>query len=446
MRLTSLQLLRCPYCDTDFEVGDVYHKDRDDIVYGCINCECSEYPIVDGILIIMLGHRSRYIIDLLRSGSLRQALAVSLAGYMEQVCTLVAFLASKGPCGRLIGELVMSLAKVQAGRAYQRYSDQGVSFCDLMGASSYDTYLKHRFSEQSLWSLYSLIPLLKTSHERVLDLCCGVGHTSFVISEHVKPKLLVCADRAFRSLYLARRFFARDAQYVCLDADHPLPFRDGIFTSILASDAMHYVVGRANLIQEAQRVLTHDGVFVGLHVHNSLVPNIGAGLPIAPQQWIGLFKHLPARAFPESSVVEDLMVRDVLDLAKEYSQHEIDSSNAIVLIATRNQASTFRSFANASRDLVGQKDNLVINPIYSMKREGTGIVLHMRLPNQSFEQEFPLLDTYMPQTCVIERRLANALSARKVDLSLVGDSHSVVEEVERLILSFALVNVPPKYI
>ena len=65
-------------------------------------------------------------------------------------------------------------------------------------------------------------------------------------------------DLNFTLLYLARRFVAPTALYVCADASGRLPFRDGAFEASLCADTFKYLADRS----------TEKGIMEGLEAED----------------------------------------------------------------------------------------------------------------------------------------------------------------------------------
>ena len=434
MKTELLKQMKCPYCGTDFEIEDVYEENGDDIINGCIRCECGEYPILGGILILKKDNTKRYILEFLKKKNVREAVAFSVGEHIGYVCDIMAYLES-GAHYKL-NKILSALVRVRhlMKNTYKKYSDKNISFCEVFGSSSYEIYLKHRFSAASFWSLYPFVPLLKRNRKRILDLGCGMGHASFIISTYVKPEELVCADHTFKSLYLAKKYFAKDAQFICLDANYPLPFKDDIFSSILMMDAFHYVDARALLAKEFERVLNQEGMLFLLHLHSALTENISFGEPLSPSTWLSLFNNLNVVAMPEKSIVEDFILRDRFDLSKKYSEEELNFSDAISVIGGGNF--NLDCFDGIWKDVFNIKNNLVINPIYKMKEEGDKILLEREFPSESFKKEYPLTEKYLPERSVIDKRFVKGRSV------CVSDSDKIVD----LMRKFVVINVPEKYI
>lgn len=437
MKIEFLELMKCPYCGTDFKIGDIFEGKEGEVVTGYVMCGCSEFAILEGILNLKVGFLNGYIIKLLKKGEVKKALGLSLWKYSEGICGLATIIGSK----RLRGFLSM-LMEIDAKHVYKKYS-KNISFYNLLGKDSSEIYLKHRFSAETLWSVYSFIQILK-NRERILDISCGTGHASFIISTYAKPKEMVCVDRAFRHLYQAKKYFAKGAEFICIDANYPLPFKNNIFDAIFMLDAFHYIDTRASLAKEMERLLLPQGILLLLHLHNSLSYNPAAGKPLSPSGWVNLFQQLPAKALPEDNLVKDFILRNKLDLVKKYSEAELNSCNAISLIGTKN-GSLFRVYERIINDFLRHKDNLIINPIYNIDHRGETIILQRCFPGEPFRREYPVTEKYLPEEYIMPEGLCKILNGRTLNLAHANISKDDLHHIEYLMRMFILINVPENY-
>ena len=435
MRQEILKLLKCPYCGTDFEIEEVYNESEEGIVNGRIKCECNEYPILAGILILKNTSMKKYLIEHFKKGEIEKAIALSLGNYTNDICRVIDFIEPKLG-GKLLKKSLLTFVNRSSRKIYKRYSNKNLSFCEVLGNSSYEVYLKHRFSSQSFWALYPFIPVLSKRRKRILDMCCGAGHASFVISEYVNPDELICVDGSFKTLYLAKKYFS-NAEFINIDANYQLPFKDDVFSSVFMMDAFHYVDARALLAKELERVLGHEGMLLLLHLHNALVENVAAGKPLSPSTWKGLFDNLDVMALPEKSIVEDFILRDRLDLSKKYSKEELNLSDAISIIGGVNFSSFDEIWENIFK-IEKSKDNLIINPIYKMKEDGDKMLLEREFPTEFFRKQYQLTEKYLPERCEIDKKFVKGRSV------CVSDSDE--DEIEKLMRKFVVINVPEKYV
>lgn len=439
MKVKFLELMKCPYCGTEFNIGDVLERKGGEIINGCVRCECSEFPILEGILNLKIGPLNSYIVKLLKKDEVKKALGLSLWRYSEGICEIVGLLGSKK-----LMEVLSIPMEISAKYGHRKYL-KGSSFYKLLGKnpSESEIYLKHRFSAESLWSVYPFVQILK-SRTRILDIGCGSGHTSFIISTYAKPKELVCADRTFRSLYHAKKYFVKDAEFICIDANYPLPFKNNTFDAIFMLDAFHYIYARTLLAREMERLLFPKGLLLLPHLHNSLSLDPAAdGKPLSPLNWISLFQQLPVKGLSERNLIEDFLLKNKLDLVKEYSEAELNACNAISLIGTEDR-SLFRIY-EIENEFLMHKDNLIINPIYSINCGRGKAILQRHFPSESFRREYPLTEKYLPEEYVIDESLSKIIKGKNSNLTQATISEKDLQHIEYLMRKFVVINVPKNY-
>jgi len=329
-----------------------------------------------------------------------------------------------------------SQLKSKIQQLYKSYSDPEVRFIDLLGKGFADTYFKQRFSSESFWSLYPFLPLFAEKKERILDLSCGVGHSSFVLEKYVKPNQLFSCDYSYKSLYLAKKYFAPNAEYICLDSKLALPFKTGIFSAVSMLDAFFYI--RSNeLAHEMQRVASSIGLLLLLHVHNSLAYNLGNPLQgLTPKNLAQLFenKRFKTKLMPEKRVLGDFLQNDELRLNEQYSQAELDSSNATILLNTQGEIA--ESYKNVQTDFLKVNNNLIINPLYEIIKKDNTVLLKRPSGVSVFGDNLPTSEEYLPKE--VEVQTTN-LNGRRVEIT----SPETLKELQK---KFVLINVPEKYV
>ena len=440
-----LETLICPYCGSSFEIENALEKEKEEIISGYVKCGCSEFPILSGILILKKNPLNKKIIDLIKERKIEEAeiryLCQENFEGINSFNTILDVLPIPHKVRLKALQILSTLREVKeeekCRKLYKRYSTPNITFHKLLGDSFYEKYLKHRFSGESLWSIFPFIPVIRNKNEKVLDLCCGVGYTSFIISCYVEPQQLCCADVVFRRLWLARKYFAPTAHFICLDASYPLPFRDKSFTSILMLDAFGYIPSRVLLANEMERIISSKGLILILHVHNSLTFNLGGGCAISPRQLSILFSnsYLETKTISERRVLDDYVFHNKLDLSADYSERTLNSSNALILLATADK-SIFKIYHEVNRDFLRHKNHLVINPIYKIKRENNKFVLSRPLEKEALGDIYPFSEDYLLRDCIIN---AAFLEGRDVHIS-------DVRKVEDLMKKFIVINVPENYL
>jgi SAM-dependent methyltransferase len=432
----------------------MYTKKGKDIVNATINCECSEYPILGGIPIIKRPtpdeqlSNSEYIIERLKSKKIEETMALPFEWERSEKTMLWFFLLLKelGPFKRSLNPLI-SVIRSMKKKHYRKYAEEQISFFELLDALSWGTwgdYLKHRFSCSSFWPLYPFMPLVKEKNEMVLDLLCGAGHGSFVISQNARPKRHVAADLNYTLLYVAKKYFAPDAEFVCLDGNDPLPFRDGIFSSLIMMDSTHYVSNRVYLGKECQRSLKDNGALLWLHLHNGLSENTSKGYALSPSNWVDLIGSLPTTVLPENRIIKEYMKDTKLDLQADHSQSEIDSSGSVCILGTHDQ-DILRTYETIQYPTLESHTTTIINPIYDVISQGGGIRLDRTDVNEIFRSEYSLSFEYLPSTYNISGNISRCFQGRRLRLNS-NISPEDIEKLQKMLRNFIILQVPKKYV
>ena len=441
MRFALLNILKCPSCGSNLKIESIYGQEKDELLHGSLSCECNQYPVIEGIL--NLASSPPMVFYYLSRKEIEKAASFLLTtdSYIERICDFLG-----GP----LGKLGKNIALAKARSTYRRLT-QRASFWEILGKNSSDLYFRHRFSTESLWSVYPFITPLKKFNQRVLDVGCGAGHASFLLSTYVPCKDLVCLDINFRLLYLAKKFMAKGAQFIRFDANYPLPFKDNSFSTVFSLDAFHYIRTRSRLAKEMERILNPNGLLLVLHLHNFLTRNFEAGYPLPPKAWIDLFQNLDIRALRENDLVEDFLHRDRLDLTKECSLNELNSANAISIVGTKDK-SLFKVYEGVESSFLEKKSNLIINPVYRVQHEANMIILDKRPISSKgrhtwdFWEEYSLSKKHLPDRFIIKGDLSKEFTNRNLNLDLGSASSKILKQVDTLIKKFVLINVPMNYI
>ena len=442
MKFELLRHLKCPYCGQNIKIEKIVFEEGDELINGCVKCECSNFPVLCGILLLKESPLKDQVIKFIKEGLTEEALICCLwPEKFEIIDSVRTFLQNSLGLPRALGTAISHLAQIKAEKAskklFKQYSSEKSSFFSLLGSDLFESYLKHRFSTDSFWSLYPFIPLLKAKKERILDLNCGAGHASFVISNYVEPGQLVSADISFKLLYLGKKYFAPKAQFICIDTNFPLPFENGLFSSIVMSDALQYVHSRIGLAREMKRTLSPKGLLLLLHVHNSLTFNPGAGYALSPKSWTNLFEvaQIVIKTIPELKVVQDFIFENKLDLTQKHAEEVLNSANGLIFLSTLDK-SLLTTYSNVDQEFLEVKDNLIINPIFKARKSGDKILLERPDCKLFSGDSYQFSEHYLPRKTEINGNIAEGIHVDIPDTS----------KVEDLMKKFVLINVPNNYV
>ena len=375
----TLDLLRCPYCGTRLELVDdaAGAGAGSRIESGVLGCECCAFPIVAGIPVLIADDRTRDAMHALEAGHPDAALH------------------------RLLGLDAPRRAAFRRATA----GPQPATYRDLLGIlcldAEADCFL-YRFSDPTYLVAEALLDGIAqhapTAAGRALDLCGGSGHLTRVLLRAPSRSAVVLADLHFWKLWLATRITAPGCAPVCCDANSPLPFADGLFSTVLLSDAFPYIWHKRMLAGELARAATPDGVVVLPHLHSAQGENFNAGDTLTPAAYRDLFAGLRPRLFEDGALFEELLAARAVDLTRSVTAAELAGAASLTLVASRRET-LFRRYDVPVRLDVGGE--LAVNPLYRIEPGDGGARLTLDFPTPEYEAEFGELKRYLPSTATV---------------------------------------------
>jgi SAM-dependent methyltransferase len=439
----SIDDLSCPCCGARLSVA-LDLDGGDAIRHGTLRCECYEYPIVAGILVL----RQLSPVSSAQNGAVDRLRDRDPGGALQWLLTYAT--ASGVATSALAKPQVSGLRRLMEalGGSTRPTADPneigGAEFEEALHAlrpTGYANYLYHRYANPSF--LAAIPPLLvlgescgTAARRRIIDVLCGVGHSSATLRALCPGVDVVMADADFVNLYIASRFIG-DITAVCVDVDLPLPFADGSFDGAFCLDGLHYVRSKTAFVREMDRILGPDASWVFAHMHNASVANVNPGTPLTAQGYSRLFSFAPHRILPEASVLDQIRDQGFLDLSTERSQ-ALESSGALTLFGCRDDAlwRKHEAFASVVRR---RPDLLAFNPLYRVVRTQTGASAIAEWVSQSLRSEctaeFQLFEDELrvaPEVIeMLERRETEPTQSRA--------------EIDRLLRSFMVVSLPDWY-
>lgn len=445
MKEKALEFLRCPCCTENLYVAQVLDHDEDEILNGLVKCQCNEYPILKGILILDDNKYSSFwkseICEYIKNKdrlNINKCIELALSGKAVGISWLKQLLLpTKLKHRYLINKIIMMI--IQKKIPFYRLSACNFKYSELID----DPYFLYRFSSDTFWLARMTIPIMGMQPEIIIDVGCGAGHSSFLIENIVKPKMHFCIDGNFRFLLATKLFCALKAQCIQYDLNFPLPFDDKIASGVFTLDVLHYIHHRYLAINELQRILDDHGILIALHLHNSSVYNPSAGEPLPAHFWISMFNKVKKIVYTDAKLIEDFLADKPMDLSFRCTDSVIDRANAISIIATRsdNMLSQIKPIVV---DPYSFRGVLIINPLYDIKRFNDQIVLRRRSSDSKYFSEFPYIERVLPESYTLKTPFTNMDRIDLVTaLSLLDERHYLLEELLR---KFIFLVVPDQYI
>ena len=252
MLVSTLELLRCPFCGTTLDVveNEALVRTAERISAGVLGCQCCAFPIVAGIPVLIADDPTRDAMHALEAGHEDEALLALLGLDSDE--------------------------RRAAFRAFMARGDAG-------------TYPRRpRDPEPRRRGHLLRLSLLRSHLRDDAGRCCArsagtarpsPGHrrlrrrraTSRAICRRCRPaRCTVLADVFFWKLWLARTFIAPGCEPVCCDGNSPLPFASRTFDMVVLADAFPYIWHKRMLAADLMRIAGPDGFVVMPHLHSSL--------------------------------------------------------------------------------------------------------------------------------------------------------------------------------
>lgn len=137
------------------------------------------------------------------------------------------------------------------------------------------------FVNSPIWSFFNsrfLMPLvfdnlLRNNYDKVLDLGCGIGHTTREIALKLNCREIFGVDCDEEQIKKAERANKLDNAKFFVDDGANLKFGDNYFDSVFAFNVMHHIKNYEKAIKEMHRVLKTNGDFYVVDASKSFFKN-----------------------------------------------------------------------------------------------------------------------------------------------------------------------------
>jgi SAM-dependent methyltransferase/uncharacterized protein YbaR (Trm112 family) len=438
MKLQTLKELCCPYCAAALEVSDGIDIREDEIKQALVKCNCNIYPLIEGILVLKNNiPGSDYLaVSSLQNRRLEQALH-----YLLKPKTIIDRFIQQAFRRKLIFSRLVDNVRSKLIRHRVNKTTGRIFFSDFikhLRIGGYGDYFLHRFSSTSFLASLPLVLMLKSFPGPILEIGSGMGHHGFIISSLYPQKRLVCVDASFINLFLAKRFFAPQAEFICLNANDPLPFADKKFNVIFSSDTLHYLYSKKSMIQEILRISQEEAIVLLAHLHNLKGQDPVAGNPLTAEGWLGLMhSFLYAKLLPEPQVLSDFLQKNTLNLSDNFSPAQLQEANAFMLVAgTRSQV--FKNYSDIGEQYSHLDNQLILNPLYRRHIKGNSVRLRKKWPTDFIKAENFITDKIIPDTYVLDEGTTKLILENKV-------SQIHPSKISELMKNLILIHAPKDY-
>lgn len=437
MKQSTLNDLYCPYCGSGLELVSEIDTQGEEIVNGIVKCNCRKYPLVEGILALRTSNLNamNQALSAMEKNKPAWALFELLMPHTTASRILQAAKHRDLPFSAAIERFRSNIFHHYLNRTLKANSFS--SIINHIKFISFGGYFKYRFCSASFIAGIPLIFLMNYFPGPILEIGCGMGHHGFIISQLYPQRRLVSVDSSFFNLYLAKRFFLPQAEYICLDANDPLPFPDQSFNAIFTSDLFHYLHSKKLAMQEIARISTDNTVILLSHLHKLAGAEPVAGEPLTASGWLNLACLPQVRLFPETQVFKNFLTEDKLDLLYQPAEEEIEEADAFTLVGAFEQGA-FRVYEGINKQFFNLRRHLVINPLYRVSSKNNKVILQKRWPSEFMQAENRNIDRILPDTLSLDRQFLREIAEGEF-------SKLDIDFVDELMKKFILINVPQNY-
>jgi ubiquinone/menaquinone biosynthesis C-methylase UbiE len=467
MHKDLLKELRCPYCTGEFNLTIDLKPDGDHVHYGSVECNCFEFPIVDGVLLLSLTQGYGGSEDKLFPYESFLAAVIAFI-HTNNLAGLEAWIRQHSPIlGQLMYDEDLSFAdfNVEFTRQFNTHNvhyldeqkrqygvigqakgeglpldEKGESiypqnFEDMLNqkmASGGNFYIKRYFD--SSVSVTRNFLLNNKPNDYLLSLCFGQGVFENVAREHIAADKLISIDAQLINIFMTKRFIHPEGQYICHDLYFPLPFRDDFLSGVFASTCLPELVNQAQVVREIARVARPDGWGLIEHIW------IGKMLRYVPsryyrymQNMFASFNHYltllnntcdPSRTHVTGYGFNEYTLEAVSDFKPLSETTEIDDSKTgMISILMSYEPREIGRNAVALTD--SEAARLRLSPMYELNRDGDMLngtfkedlrdFMNQTSPN-SFEIDLTKLEDRAYLTKLYEDGVLLMLPERLIDL------------------------------
>ena len=415
MRITTLDILRCPYCGGRLElVESLFHRrSSDEIQDGILGCQCCIFPVVDGIPVLHLLPAATTARDQMQDG--RPDLA---------------------------RRTMVGLDDEAGARAFESVAESNTATyretVEALGPNFEGGYFLYRFSDPTYIVAQAVTRAVGATvlgvSKRAIDICGGSGHvTRTLLDLSSAPPVL--ADLFFPKIWLARRFTAPGCEPVCCDGNAPMPFVRGAFSLAMCTDAFMFIWTKRQFVNEMERLVDASGTVLIGHAHNERTWSPSHGQPLSPEGYAALFETIAPRVFAEAGLFADVVSGGPLDLARHDTDAVLDRDPALTIIASRHPGVYARHTLPEPTAAAGE---FRVNPLY-VPADGPDDVsqggrLRLRFPSEDYEQEYGACRQYLPEEVTLDPAVTASLATGRLS-----------PEVAELVRRKVIVDLPKRY-
>lgn len=427
--MDNLDNISCPFCAG--RLRPVKEVDKNNLI---IACDCSQYPVVDGIPVLVgdsidgtIYSKSR-VIDALDKGDKDTALACLISKQVVDT-EFLSLLKGVPCCSKVYARLKSRLQshRNEAMRSFIAADSNDRTFRDFLSFYFGDKegkqknifnyyYYKHGdpryFVGKMLTPFYSSL-----SGAPVLDIGCGTGQLTRELAASLPtPSPIYAIDINFLCAYVAKKFVYKAANYIVCDVNNGLPFQDSYFGGIFCSNTLHFVRNVKLLFQEISRVNKHEAVMIFASVRHAKQKHSVWNFATSVAQYKKLIGDKSCYVVPDDHLVDTYFDDGYkLDFNISNSLAELEKYGLLTFIS--GDVSKLSKSRVASSGIDGNA-RLRLNPLFQPSSEQDNTLIRLT-PSEYFERENYKLAEYFPRTLSVSDGFFDDLKHQRISQEIV---------------------------
>ncbi len=336
--------------------------------YGYLKCKCQEHPVVYSIPVMIDLPFKDYLVRLIRERKFINALSILL--------TFSSTRDTPSLIGRIARKLGLhSVVDKEIDTVVRSHTTKFATELSLLCSQRQVSNFMYRYSSSSLISPVALFSLINQGP--VLDIGCGTGHAARAICRKVDSGEVIGVDNRFHYLYLAKKFIAPDADFICADGGDKLPFKSGHFQFTVLSGAFNFIRDKTSLVSEINRVTRGQGMVLNTWV--DLTQNYIGYPPPTLEECRKLFPD--GKIFGARKITREFVQSKGIDLTSDVGD---DRPEIVTIIKAPPEFFRRYNFSNWPFTF---EDLMRINPVYDATVSGDSTILKRKeLPEEAMER------------------------------------------------------------
>jgi SAM-dependent methyltransferase/uncharacterized protein YbaR (Trm112 family) len=424
--------LHCPCCAIPLATEYITRHKRLG-QFGVLICDCSRYPVVADIPILLNGRMPgtrvgrRRVLHLVEADDpLGAVVAASYPG-----------MPNRDQRRRFAGAVPAGWSSRRKRRrerhhrdawtrAFERLIDDpagAMSAEDLFdlyfgvrGTNDLNTrdYFTFRWTQPRHLVPLALMAESDLGRRPLLDVGCGAGHVTRFLANNARGQTVIGFDEHFFMLFLSRHCVVPSASFICGDWEEGLPFEDSAFGMAASINTFHFLREKAFAASEIKRVLDDNGQLVFSALRQRFMPHSTSNRALSPAGYAGLFDDMNTVMFDDSKVLEAYLSGHAPAATDTAIPEDLNDVALLSLVAKRGLSppvtgKPLSQFPHA----IGRLD---VNPLYrEVARHTDGSrTLRRHFPSQHYISENTEMYDYLPEEVCLTSEVTRALDAGQI--------------------------------